>query len=173
MEPSQQPETKVEPSVEETIPEIKESEENIQEIEEPESKKISLAADENNEAIDAPLKTAMEEKIEKEEETLPLAPPAEKIDLPTPRRRARVNYLELAGSPAKTPSRRGRSASIEGASNNSVATPKLPPRSARKLMAPIAEKFSPEKTESVSKRESEGEKFLYQLFTNFSDNLFF
>jgi hypothetical protein len=90
-------------------------------------------------------------QIQKSLETQPEAP--------TPRRRARVNYLELAGSPAKTPSRRGRSASIEGASNNVQSTPK-PPRSARKLMAPIAEKKTPDKVESETTKESEGNFYL-------------
>lgn len=90
------------------------------------------------------------------------------IELPTPRRRARVNYLELAGSPAKTPSRRGRSASIEG--NNVQNTPK-PPRSARKIMPAISEKSPTNKTESEPKKQSEG--MFFDCFKNIFVLIFF
>lgn len=114
--------------------------------------------------MQSPSETKVQEDTQATEKLPEQIQPSEiPVEAPTPRRRARVNYLELAGSsPARTPSRRGRSASIEGA-NNVQSTPKPPPRSARKLMAVIAEKTSPEKAESDAKKESEGENFIQFL----------
>lgn len=129
-------------------PKIESPEKEISKEEEPEKLQSALEA-EKEETVPEPASIQSELTVEKNKEV---------IEEPTPRRRARVNYLELAaGSPARTPGRRGRSASIEDTNNKPKATPK-PPRSARKLaMEPIVEKTSPEKVENEINKESEGE----------------
>lgn len=128
----------------------------IEVVESPQAESSSEVLQSAPEKQDEVVPTAVETPIA---ETLEV--PSEALEMPTPRRRARVNYADLAaGSPAKTPSRRGRSASIEAA-ESVKATPK-PPRSARKIMSTIEEKSSNENETEQQSNEIEG-KFLNYL----------